>query len=617
MRKRKDRSRRWPGIALAVVLTAVGVGQEMGSVWAGEPAADGEEIVILYTNDVHCRVDEQIGYAGLALYKQQAETETPYVALVDAGDAIQGAPIGTLSEGEYLTDLMNYVGYDVAVPGNHEFDYGVPRFLELANKLECGYYSCNFMDLRTGKTVFEPCKMEEYGDVQVAFLGITTPESFSKSSPRYFQDEAGNFIYGFCEDDTGNALYTQVQNAVDQARAEGADYVIAVGHLGENGVTPYWSSDAVVAATHGIDAVIDGHSHETVAAKILKNKKGNEVLISQTGTQLENIGKMTIQEDGSITAELISEVPAVSGEKAYQVRQGDSLARVAQRELGSQRRWREIFEANRDMIRNPNIVRVGLTIRIPWEARITEEGKAVDAATKAYIEEIKSQYEESMKVVLGKNKFLLTTKDPVTGLRAVRNKETNLGDFCADAFRNVLEADIGFMNGGGIRSDLQPGNITYYDALAVYPYGNMACVIQVTGQQIKDALEMACRYYPEESGSFMHVSGITYVIHSSVPSSVVTDDKGSFVRVDGEYRVSEIFVNGEALDLGRTYTLASHNYMLKEGGDGMSMFENSEIIRDEVMTDVDVLSAYISRLPDETVGEEYADPAGQGRIKIQ
>ncbi len=617
MRKRKDRSRRWSGIAVAVVLTAVGVGQEMGSVWAGEPAADGEEIVILYTNDVHCRVDEQIGYAGLALYKQQAETETPYVALVDAGDAIQGAPIGTLSEGAYLTDLMNYVGYDVAVPGNHEFDYGVPRFLELANKLECGYYSCNFMDLRTGKTVFEPYKMEEYGDVQVAFLGITTPESFSKSSPRYFQDEAGNFIYGFCEDDTGNALYTQVQNAVDQARAEGADYVIAVGHLGENGVTPYWSSDAVVAATHGIDAVIDGHSHETVAAKILKNKKGNEVLISQTGTQLENIGKMTIQEDGSITAELISEVPAVSGEKAYQVRQGDSLARVAQRELGSQRRWREIFEANRDMIRNPNIVRVGLTIRIPWEARITEEGKAVDAATKVYIEEIKSQYEESMKVVFGKNKVLLTTTDPVTGLRAVRNKETNLGDFCADAFRNVLEADIGFMNGGGIRSDLQPGNITYYDALAVYPYGNMACVIQVTGQQIKDALEMACRYYPEESGSFMHVSGISYVIHSSIPSSVVTDDKGSFLRVDGEYRVSDILVNGEALDLGRTYTLASHNYMLKAGGDGMSMFKNSEIIRDEVMTDVDVLSAYISRLSDETVGEEYADPTGQGRIQIQ
>ena len=121
-----------------------------------ERAIPSQDIVILYTNDVHCGIDDNIGYAGLALYKRQMKRETPYVTLVDAGDAIQGAPIGTLSDGGYLIDIMNKVGYDFAVPGNHEFDYRMPRFLELAGKLDCGYYSCNFTSLATGKPVFAP-----------------------------------------------------------------------------------------------------------------------------------------------------------------------------------------------------------------------------------------------------------------------------------------------------------------------------------------------------------------------------------------------------------------------------------------------------------------------------
>lgn len=147
-----------------------------------------EEIVILYTNDVHGGVDDNIGYAGLALYEKQLRKETSYITLVDAGDAIQGAPIGTISEGKYLVDIMDKVGYDFAIPGNHEFDYSMDRFLKLAEELDCGYYSCNFIDLRTGETVFEPYKMQNYGDTKVAFVGISTPESFTKSTPAYFQD---------------------------------------------------------------------------------------------------------------------------------------------------------------------------------------------------------------------------------------------------------------------------------------------------------------------------------------------------------------------------------------------------------------------------------------------
>ena len=115
----------------------------------------------------------------------------------------------------------------------------------------------------------------------------------------------------------------------------------------------------------------------------------------------------------------------------------------------------------------------------------------------------------------------------------------------------------------------------------------------------------------------MHVSGLTYTIDSSVKSSIKVDDKGNFVSVDGPYRVTDIQVGGQPIDLNKTYTVASHNYMLKSGGDGMVMFNGSKVVKDDVMVDVDVLSSYISEKLGGVVGEEYANPAGQGRIIIK
>ncbi len=391
--KINNKRRLLPLITAAAAMTVAAAFSQ--AAWAAE-----EDIILLYTNDVHCGIDGSIGYAGLALYKQQMEAQTPHVTLIDAGDAIQGAPIGTLSDGGNLIDIMNYVGYDFAIPGNHEFDYGMPRFLELSEQLECGYYSCNFMDLRTGKSVFEPYKMEDYGDVQVAFVGITTPESFPKSTPVYFQDGDGSYIYGFCEGNEGNELYQTVQNTVDQARAEGADYVIAVSHLGEHGVTPYWSSDAVVAATDGIDAVIDGLSHETDPSKTVRNRSGEEVLISQTGTKLSNIGKMTIEPDGTIRSELVSEVPADQSERMYQVVKGDSLARIAKRELGSYDRWMEVYERNRGVVSDPDRILPGMVLTIPSGVWMNGNGKHVDYKTAQFISRIEAEYEESLKTVL-------------------------------------------------------------------------------------------------------------------------------------------------------------------------------------------------------------------------
>lgn len=217
---------------------------------------------------------------------------------------------------------------------------------------------------------------------------------------------------------------------------------------------------------------------------------------------------------------------------------------------------------------------------------------------------------------MGSTAYKLTIKDEATGERRIRNGETNLGDLAADAYRVQLGADIGLCNGGGVRTDIESGTITYEDTLAVFPFGNMGCVAEVTGQQIKDALEMGAKNYPEESGGFMHVSGLTYTIDSSVKSSIKVDDKGNFVSVDGPYRVTDILVGGQPIDLNKTYTVASHNYMLKSGGDGMTMFNGCNIIKDEVMVDVDVLSTYIQGLGG-SVSSEYENPEGQGRIVIR
>lgn len=580
-------------------------------------AAADHDIVVLYTNDVHCGVDDNIGYAGLALYKKQMLEQTPYVVLVDAGDAIQGAPIGTLSDGGYLIDIMNKVGYDFAIPGNHEFDYGMPRFLELAGKLSCGYYSCNFLDLRTGQTVFAPYKMMIYGDTKVALVGASTPESFTKSTPAYFQDANGNYIYSFCEDESGQKLYDRIQSSVDAARADGANYVILVGHLGENGTTERWSSDSIIKNTNGIDAVIDGHSHETVPSKVVKNKDGKDITLTQTGTKLQDIGKMTIKKDGTITTELISKVEAGGASRAYTVKSGDSLSRIAKRELGSYNRWREIYDANRDKIKNPDMLTIGMQLTLPGGSAVTEDGKNVDYDTDQFIKGIQAQYNETLKAVLGHSDVDLTVNDPATGERAVRSAETNLGDLTADAYRYVLGADIGLSNGGGIRANIAAGNITYNDTLAVFPYGNMGCVVEVKGQQIKDALEMASRNCPDENGGFLQVSGLSYTIDTSVPTTVQTDEKGNFIKVGGAYRVTDIKVGAEALDVNKTYTVASHNYMLKSGGDGMTMFAGANITRDEVMTDVDILSAYINTNLGGNVGADYGDPRGQGRITVK
>ena len=504
-------------------------------------AAPKEDITILHTNDVHCDYEK---YAKVATLHKSADL------LVDAGDHVQGGVIGTLSKGEYIVDIMNYLKYDAAVPGNHEFDYGMDQFLHIAKDLaKYPYISANFTG-KDGKPYFDAYKMFEVKGVKVAFVGVCTPETFTKSTPTYFQDANGNYIFGFCEGNNGADLYKAVQSAIDAAKAAGADYVIGLGHLGIDEQSSPWMSKEVIANTTGFDAFIDGHSHSTFSETI-KDKSGKEVVFEQTGTKLANVGKLTIKTDGTIAHENI-------------------------------------------------------------DLSAVEE----DADAKAYIAGITEKFDALQKKVVAKTTVTLTTKG-ADGKRAVRSAETNLGDLCADAYRVLLGADVAFVNGGGVRADINAGDITYGDIINVHPFGNSACLVEVTGQQLKDALELGSAAYPGESGGFLQVSGLTYTINADIPSSVVKNDKSEFVKVDGAYRVSDIMVGGQPLDVNKTYTLASHNYMLKDAGDGYTMFgtKNVKVLQDEVMIDNQVLINYIVEKLGGVVGAEYA--ASQGRITIK
>lgn len=506
------------------------------------------DIMILHTNDVHCGVDNNIGYAGVAAYKKEMEEEGNTVFLVDAGDEIQGGTIGSLTKGEAIINIMNDVGYDLAVPGNHDFDYGVERFLELTKMADYPYICCNFVDLGTGKTVFQPYTIQRIGERRIAFIGVVTPTTFAQSTPKYFEDENGELKYDFLQDGDGSRLYAAIQKAVDDAREDSAEYCILVSHLGIEGTDPIYNSSKVIENTTGIDAVIDGHSHSIVDGEKVKNKNGKTVLLSQAGYQIPAFGRLTIAKDGSLKSELIKE-----------------------------------YDKKDD--------------------RITASIERERAAFKDIISEVVGTVDFDMVAQLD---------DDYTWI--VRNNESNLADFVADAYRYATGADIAFVNGGGIRKGIKKGEITYEDILNVHPFANEMCVRMVTGQEILDALEYSVSVAPDDFGGFLQVSGITFDVDLDKDAKVKKDELGMFAGFGSdERRVSNVKVNGEALDLKKEYKAASNKYILFQKGNGFTMFEGEKVDLGRYVEDAQVLIEYLDSLGGK-VPEEYRDPEGQERI---
>ena len=579
-------------------IKAAGAATALTAVSVGAPAAFAEEtncffgdkadVTILYTNDVHTYIDNKSPkptYAAIADLKKSIEDTGRDVLLVDAGDHIQGTAYGSMDDGATIIELMNEAGYDLATPGNHEFDYGMARAKAVIQEADFPYVSCNWVDLRTGFNVLPSVKFFFVGGRKIAFVGVTTPETFTKSTPAYFMNDAQTkYIYDILGGEDGQKLYDAVQKAIDKAEFWGADTIIGLGHLGVDPSSSPWTSEEVIAHTHGFTAFIDGHSHTVMANKQVTDASGKAVTLTQTGSYFKNIGKMTVGADGTITTELID----------------------------------------------------------------TYEGldAAVAATASNWISAVDDMLGEE--IAVGDTKFYIN--DPATGKRRIRSGETNLGDFVADGiytyFNEIeeLHCDVAIMNGGGIRTDVEAGPWSFKTCKPVSPFGNVACLMSVTGQQIQDALEFGARFAGaegKENGGFLQVAGARYTIHPMIPNTVQTNDKNVWTGSAATPRVSNVEIYDKTtgtykpLDPNATYALAGMNYTLRNLGDGFAMFDGATLIKDYVSEDYLVMSSYAAMfggvdangLPHLASANSpladypgylinYEDPYGAGRIQM-
>ena len=579
-------------------IKAAGAATALTAVSVGAPAAFAEEtncffgdkadVTILYTNDVHTYIDNKSPkptYAAIAALKKSIEDTGRDVLLVDAGDHIQGTAYGSMDDGATIIELMNEAGYDLATPGNHEFDYGMARAKAVLREADFPYVSCNWVDLRTGFNVLPSVKFFFVGGRKIAFVGVTTPETFTKSTPAYFMNDAQTkYIYDILGGEDGQKLYDAVQKAIDKAEFWGADTIIGLGHLGVDPSSSPWTSEEVIAHTHGFTAFIDGHSHTVMANKQVTDASGKAVTLTQTGSYFKNIGKMTVGADGTITTELID----------------------------------------------------------------TYEGldAAVAATASNWISAVDDMLGEE--IAVGDTKFYIN--DPATGKRRIRSGETNLGDFVADGiytyFNEIeeLHCDVAIMNGGGIRTDVEAGPWSFKTCKTVSPFGNVACLMSVTGQQIQDALEFGARFAGaegKENGGFLQVAGARYTIHTGTPNTVQTNEKNVWTGSAATPRVSNVEIYDKTtgtykpLDPNATYALAGMNYTLRNLGDGFAMFDGATLIKDYVSEDYLVMSSYAAMfggvdangLPHLASANSpladypgylinYEDPYGAGRIQM-
>ncbi len=523
-----------------------------------------DDIYIYFTGDTHGADDEGVGYAGVKSLVDYTKNRNNYVTLVDTGDAINGDHLANESEGEYIIELMNEVGYDYAVLGNHEFDYGMEQLNALMELSEAKYLGANISYTGDGENMLDgilPYAIETYGSVKVGFVGVTTPETITSSTPTSFMED-GNIVYDFCASEDGAKFYSAVQAQIDKCKIEGAKYVVLLTHLGDGEEYGLYSSKSLIANISGASAVLDGHAHSEIPSELIKDKTGAFVPLASTGTKLNNIGRLVITPAGGINITILN---------------GEAIGK--------------------------------------------------DTAISDKIESANGENNEMLSQVVAHSTFPLSISLE-DGERIVRNRESAIGNLCADAFRISTGANIGFINGGGIRASLPEGNITYGDIEAMLPYGNKICVVLATGAEIADALEFSVRLSEldaegnpiGENGGFLSVSGLKFSVNTSVESSVTTDNGGLFIAVEGDRRVTDIMVlNNEneyvPLDLDATYTVASIDYTLKDCGDGYTMFADNEYETVEEKTDIETIIAYLQSFENSTVPEQYAST--EGRIIIE
>ena len=521
-----------------------------------------DDIIILHTNDVHCAINDHIGYDGLNLYKKELQTTHKHVLLVDAGDHIQGGIIGLISKGEDIIDIMNFINYDVVTLGNHEFDYKIEQLNKLAGQLNTGYICANFCYRKNKSTIFKPYKIVEVGDKKIGFVGVNTPQALTKSYLHSVLDEDGKPLYDFLTEDNGWELAHRIQGYIRELRIkEGADYVFILSHLGFGGdAIEEYTSRGLLSRLEGVDAVIDGHTHK-VYNQTFKDKNGKDVYMTQTGYKLQNVGKITIKPDGKITSEIIDGIPKPENYNNYY-----KLTRNAQK-------------------------------------------RYVDRDAYIKMETIINSHSREFNEFIGYSDFDLNIT--IKGEQRIRKEENTLGDLVADALRHFGNADISMINAGSIRENLLKGNITYKNILDVLPFSASIIVKEVTGQTILDALEFGMRSLPGTTSRFPQVSGIKFKVDDTIKTPVVIDKDENFLKCEGERRVYDVYVGNEKLDQNKKYKISFDDY-LGDGGDGFSMFHNYRISKDTNLVDNEVFKRYIIQVLNRRIPDIYK--TSQGRI---
>ena len=487
-----------------------------------------KSIVILYENDVHCGIDGYTKMAGLRDAISRADTA--YVGAVCVGDFLQGNTTGAISKGQYIVDIMRYMDYHALTLGNHEFDYGVPRMVQLLEQVNAPVVCANLYEAGEPQPMYAPYVIHQYGDKKVAFVGACTPETMILEGYSFY-DTNGILLYDLKQ----KTFYQLIQQAVDEARKAGADYVVLLSHVGETTQSMGFNSHLLVNHTRGIDVVLDGHSHNIFENAKATNLDGKEITVTQTGTQFANVGKLVITPEGRFITQLMK---------------------------------------GKD---------------IPYE----------NAKVTAITDSIRQMVKAVTSKVVAKSDYTLVVSDE-NDQWIVRAEETNAGDLVADAYRYAMKADIGFENGGGIRNDIEAGDITYGDIIGMLPYDNTLRRISVTATQLKEMLTRCTSLVPVLDGNFPQCSGLRFTVHSK--SHTVSDIE--ILQEDGSYA---------PIDMQRSYSVALTNYN-HEGGGFFDSFKKCPVLQESTLRYYEALSDYLTKVLGGTTGETYAQP--QGRIKI-
>ncbi len=470
---------------------------------------------MVHTNDVHGRIEAEpgVGYSKLSTLAKMGRSITNKNLLLDAGDVSHGTLLTNIFEGETVGVLLDMVGYDAVAPGNHDFNYGKERLIEAAKLAEqysnIRVLSANVLD-ENKQMVFQPYQLYYFDGFTVGVIGATTPDTETKTHPKNVQGLT------FMSDE----VVYGAQDLVDEVKAQ-ADYVILLAHVGLDEDGSYGVTSKMIAENiKGIDLIVDGHSH----TELEHGMRVGNTLIVQAGEYMENIGVVEI---------------SVRGLKAV----GEQALLIPASEV--------LDPSTSELARA-----VGVT-EVPDDPEV-------------------NTYIAMQKQVLAKLTSEVVGYTPIRldGERDnVRTKPTNLGNMVAAAMVDATGADVALTNGGGIRASIPAGDVTRGDIITVLPFNNTVMVVEVTGQDIYDALEWGYSRLPESNGGFPQTANMT-IIYSRF------SEPGN--------RIKRVLVNGKSIDRNATFKLATNDFMAA-GGDGYTMLDRPVVMYgrglDEVLTD--------------------------------